>query len=181
MAELAWTPPLAVAAIERDGLRLAAEVPQAQLLLRLPPDDAAGLELAAAAIGCRLPVEPNRRLAGDGIYALWQAPDAWLVVSDLHGREALSGALASALAGRFAAVSDLTDGLAVIALEGPRAPQLLAAGTGLDLALPAGTAAITRFADWRVRLYRHGGPGRFRLHVERGHAAACWRWLAALA
>ncbi len=106
---------------------------------------------------------PNS-VVGPSPLVLWLAPDRRLVVAE--------GAAAPP-EGDF--VSDVTDGLVVIEVSGPRAADLLAMGTALDpAALAPGHCAQTAFAGVKIVLYRHGET--VRLHVERPLAPWLLDW-----
>jgi sarcosine oxidase subunit gamma len=126
------------------------------------------------------PAHPNQ-IAGKDPYLLWLAPDKRLVVSQTAGRFDLTHRLTTALAGRFAAVSDITDGLAVIDILGPRARDLIAMGCSLDLDPQAFTplvSARTLLANQPVLLYPLAAP---EVRWEPGNARIpqphLWKWL----
>jgi heterotetrameric sarcosine oxidase gamma subunit len=107
--------------------------------------------------GARMPA-PNTRV-GD---ALWLAPDRLLRV----GGAPPEGAF----------ISDVTDGLVLFEIAGPRAAEIIAASTTLDPALVAdGRCAQTLFGGIKVVLYADGDG--FRLHAERQFAAFLLEWL----
>lgn len=113
------------------------------------------LDLPQFYVPCGQP--PNTR-HGDAPYTLWLAPDRALQV----GGDAPAGF-----------VSDVTDGLAVFELSGPRASDVLAMGCAFDLP-PPGACAQTVFAGVKILVYRHGDA--LRLHVERQLAAYLHTW-----
>jgi len=99
---------------------------------------------------------------GSDPYALWLAPGRSLFVGTTPPDE------------RF--VSDVSDGLVVIDLGGPRSDQILAMACPLDpAALAPGRCVQSLFAGVKVLLYRHGEA--LRLHVERPLAAWLLDWL----
>jgi heterotetrameric sarcosine oxidase gamma subunit len=105
-------------------------------------------------------------IAGSDPYTLWLAPDRALLV----------GAIADIPAGF---VSDMTDGLAVFDISGPRADEVIAMGCTLAPSGPAlarGRCAQTVFGGVRVILYRRGDG--FRVHVERQLAAFLLEWFS---
>ncbi len=111
------------------------------------------------------PLAPNALVQTDP-YSLWLAPDRTLVVYE--------GARAQPQ-GRF--VSDVTDGLVVFDISGPRASEIISAGCTLDPhgdILARGRCAQTVFAGVKVVLYPHGDG--FRLHAERPFAAFLLEW-----
>jgi sarcosine oxidase, subunit gamma len=154
-------------AIRRAGLEIAEAVVAAQFQLS---GDLAAADIVYAvgrATGCSLSDQPNRK-SGVDPYAVWLAPDKRLLVCESGDRHALYRDLAVALSGRFAAASDVTDGLAMLDLRGERLPDLLAWACALDLdprRFAADQSARTLFADLPVLLYRHGGG----VHL--------WTWL----
>jgi len=108
------------------------------------------------------PDMPPNTIAGTDPCSLWLAPGRRLVVG---------GAPAD---GAF--VSDLSDGLVVIELDGGRKEDILAMASPLDPALLApGRCAQTLFAGIKILVYRHAGA--IRLHVERPLAEWLLDWL----
>jgi heterotetrameric sarcosine oxidase gamma subunit len=116
-----------------------------------------------------LPLDVNAR-EGDDPARIWLAPDRALWVALAPGHSGPAGAC----------VTDITDGLALFELSGPRASELLAMGCTLDprdATLAPGRAAQTVFAGVKVVLYACDGGGCWRLHVERSLAAYLLEWL----
>ncbi len=155
---------------------------------------------AAAALGAVInqvpPASPNQ-IAGKEPYLLWLAPDKRLIVSEDGNRFDLARHLSSALAGKFAAVSDVSDGVAVIDILGPRARELIAMGCGLDLdpqLFAPDISARTLLAGQPVLLYPLATPEvkwepgmphipqppnrGYRLHIDRAILHYLWKWLA---
>ena len=100
---------------------------------------------------------PNTMIGHDP-YTLWLAPDRALQVG---------GAPPPGF------VSDMTDGLAVFELSGPRARDVIAMSTTLAPPEP-GACAQTLFGGVRVLIYPYGAT--FRIHVERQLAAFLLAW-----
>lgn len=110
-------------------------------------------------------IAPNTR-EGTDPYTLWLAPDRTLVV-----HEAAPGAPDAGF------VSDMTDGLAVFDILGPRAAEIVAAGCTVPRdAVTPGRCAQTVFGGVKLVLYAHGDG--FRLHVERPFAAFLLQYLS---
>ena len=108
--------------------------------------------------------EPNTRV-GDGACVLWLAPDRTLVVADAPPDVAF--------------VSDVTDGLVLFEIAGPRAGEIIASGCTVDPAGPLlapGRCVQTVFGGVKVVLYAFGNA--FRLHAERPFAAFLLEWLS---
>ena len=112
------------------------------------------------------PQAPSTQAQHDPV-SLWLAPDRTLVVYESARGQPQ---------GRF--VSDVTDGLAVFELTGPRAGEIVAASCTLDpagAALAPGRCAQTLFGGVKVVLYVYGDG--FRLHAERQFAAFLLEWV----
>ena len=104
---------------------------------------------------------PNT-IEGSDPYTLWLAPGRHLRVGSPAPREEFS--------------SDVSDGLVVIDISGPRVDEVLAMACPLDPAsLARAHCAQSLFAGVKVLLYRHGDA--LRLHVERPLAAWLLDWL----
>jgi sarcosine oxidase subunit gamma len=160
MAELPWSSPLVT-------LAHAGPARQVGLRLRLPfPAYLAGIPLA---------LTPNRVAVAGGLRVLWLGPDEWLVVAEGDAPDLLPR-LERAVAGRRAAVTDLSSSRAIIELTGAGARDLLAAGCGLDLhprVFGPGQCAQTLLARVPVILDQLDGAPHYRVLVRR----SCVRWL----
>lgn len=155
--------------------------PLASELAAVPPHPGVALRvldpalqlLVTSATGAGMPAAG--RLGGDDPYAVWQAPDRWLLVSDV-GTQALPAHGAADLH------SDVTDGLAVFEAEGPAARSVLQQAMTFDLAaLAPGQSAVTLFAGLRATVYPWRRADCWRLHVERASARYVWDWLTTAA
>lgn len=150
------------------------------LTLRIPATAIESLAAAASALGIALPISPGTTATNGKVTALWTGPDEWLVTND----DDIGGSLAAlrgVLAGRHAAVTDVSDGLAAIEVSGTRAIDLLRKGCGIDLhprAFVTGRCARTGLAQVTVVLHRLDDEPRFRLYVDRSAADYLWAWLA---
>lgn len=162
MAELVHATPLAALGgpvLARPGLRLAESPMRRQLLVQLAARGSSWPEL-----GLALPPGPNRRTLGDP-YAVWWSPESRLLVAVNATLPVPAAVIAH----------DVGDGLAVLDLDGDRAPELLAMGCGLDLdQLPLDGSARTLLALIPILLTRNGSG--FRLHVDRSLLAHLWAW-----
>ncbi|HEY9348096.1 MAG TPA: sarcosine oxidase subunit gamma family protein [Inquilinus sp.] len=84
----------------------------------------------------------------------------------------------------FAAVSDQSDGLAVLRVSGPQARDALIKGVGLDLhprAFGPGDAAVTVIAHVGAQLWQLDNRPSYEVAVYRSFAGSLWRWLEASA
>jgi sarcosine oxidase subunit gamma len=160
MAELPWSSSL-IALAEAGPAR------QVGLRLRLPfPAYLAGIPLA---------LTPNRVAVAGGLRVLWLGPDEWLVVAEGDAPDLLPR-LERAVAGRRAAVTDLSASRAIIELTGVKARDLLAAGCGFDMhprVFGPGQCAQTLLARVPVILDQLSDAPHYRVLVRRSYA----RWL----
>lgn len=122
-------------------------------------------------LGFELPQVANTTANDASHVACWLGPDEWLLATGDAG--ALSQALKEALAGMFAAVTEVGGGNEVLVLEAATARDTLAAECPLDLdprAFGPGQCAQTRFAHAAV-LLRPLANGDIELVVRRSFAA----------
>jgi heterotetrameric sarcosine oxidase gamma subunit len=164
MAELLWSSPTI-------DLRRAAPVRQVGLRLRLP--------FPAYLAGLPLPLAANRVAAMAALRVLWLGPDEWLIVADDDAPDLLPR-LERAVAGRRAAINDLSSSRIIIEIAGSAARDLLAAGCGLDLhprAFAPGQCAQTLVARVPVILDQLDDAPHYRLLVRRSSAAWLCDWL----
>lgn len=139
---------------------------------------------AGAVLGFPLPEEPLRASPGAGAEALWLGPEEWLLLVPADTVETVAQALRAELAQAHHAVVAVSHQLAGMALHGPHAADLLAAGCPIDLHPRSfGPGAVTRtlLGKAPVILHRPEGSDGFRLYVARSFAPYLWRWLAAAA
>ncbi len=153
----------------------------AKLILRLAEGDAAGLSAAAEALGVAPPVAPNTVQLDEHWRVFWLGPTEWLIHGAEGRQQDLLSVLQEALAGRHAAVIDVSDYYLVMRLSGPQARTLLRKGTPLDLhprAFPIGDCAQTRFAHATVLLHHLDETPSFDIQTRWSHAAYVWQYLA---
>jgi heterotetrameric sarcosine oxidase gamma subunit len=144
---------------------------------------AADPDALARRIGARYAVAPPAHPAvakGDGCDLVWAGPGQWLVLSNDRG---IADRLASELHG-LAAVTDQSDGRAVLRLAGPRVHDALAKGCPIDLhprVFRPGEAALTVIAHIGVHLWQLDEAPTYELAVFRSFAGSFWGWLSAAA
>ncbi len=142
-----------------------------RLLLQPAPDlarlvlrgDASALGVA---FGLELPTQPCRAAEASGRSVLWLGPDEWLLLAS-------PGTLDATISVPGAAVVDVGHRQVGLVLDGPDAPDVLAAGCPLDLhptAFPVGMCTRTVFGKAEIVLWRQD---TMRFHVE------VWRSFAA--
>lgn len=157
------------------------EVPfPGQIALRGRSDDSAFQEAVERVIGLRLPAGTGLVVTGPEIEVLALGPDEWLAVLAAGQEKKLVPALERALAGRSAAVVDVTDALTVFHLSGGRVHDLLAKGCPLDLhprAFPPGRCARSLLGVVPVILQRLEADALFRLYAAPSDARNLVAWL----
>ena len=153
-----------------------------QAALRGDAGDPAFVAAVERAVGVRPPVVPNTVEGPEdlavGARLLWLGPDEWLAVSQ-DGDDRVT-ALTEALAGLHAAVADVSDGRAVIALSGPNARDVLAKGCPLDFhtsVFGPGRCAQSHLAKAHVLVHQIEPAPLYEIYVHRSFADYLWRWL----
>ncbi len=132
------------------------------------------------ALGLALPVEPNTAAGGGERSALWLGPDEWLVVTPPGAEGATCAALRAMRPGQHVAVTDVSEGRAVIGLAGAHARDVLAKGCPLDLhprAFGPGQCAQSSLAKALVILHQLSDRPSYDIYVERSFADYLWMWL----
>ncbi len=163
------------------AVRLTEVPPAGAIVLRLDAADASALQQAREALGIQLPLTPNTWHGEGDITVLWQAYDEWLALTADGRQTEMAARLTQALAGRHAAVTDVSDLHAEFLIEGPVGRDLLRKGCAVDLhprVFGTGHLALTALARVRVVLWQTGDAPAYRLRVERSHARYLWDWLA---
>ena len=173
------TSPEPFAVARGDGIEIRERPFLAQLLVRMPPTRDA---LAAVDTGLEvtLPTTPNRLVAARvaGRLAIWLGPDEWLLVD--RGEPAAMEAQVAAVVGPHAGtVVDVSAQRSLLELEGPRVPDLLAAGSSVDFdpsVFDVGSVAQTVLARVDVIVGR-GGPQTWHVAVRASFARYLLDWL----
>ena len=117
--------------------------------------------------------------SGDDPVIFRIAPDTWLFSSALHEAAEIVPAVRTGCGRRSYAVTDVSDSLVTLWIEGAQASALLARGCGLDLSTVAfGSQACTRtrLAQLPV-VIRRAAPERFECVVDRSAAQWLYDWL----
>ncbi len=126
-------------------------------------------------VGCP---EAGHSAQGKTITLHWCGHEQWYAVAEGLPEGALSEDLQANLQG-LASVSDQSHGRLVLAISGPKARDVLAKGTPVDLhprAFGPGRSAVTQMAHVGVHLVQVG-PDAFELSLFRGFAENFWEWL----
>jgi methylglutamate dehydrogenase subunit D len=133
----------------------------------------------ANAYGVTLPVSPAVAMGRD-CARVWAGPAQWLAVSsDRALPKRLAQDLIQGLNG-MAAVSDQSDGRALLNLRGARLGDAFAKGCPIDLhprAFAAGGAAVTVIGHIGVHLWQLPSDDGLHVAVFRSMAGSFWSWL----
>jgi sarcosine oxidase subunit gamma len=161
----------------RASTALHALPPATRYVLRGGPDVRAAVE---SAVGFGIPATACRATVGGDRAALWLGPDEWLLIAPEPPPSGFAAALAGALEPLPHSLVDVSHRQSALAVRGPRAATLLAAGCPLDLdasAFPVGMCTRTMLAKAEVVLWRTE-PQVFRLEVWRSFVAYVSQFLA---
>lgn len=121
--------------------------------LRGSPSDGAFLAAVRGVLGFELPRVANTTARSGGHVVYWLGPDEWLLAT--NDSAALARALKDALAGAFAAVTEVGGGNEVLVLPAATAREVLARECPLDLdpaAFGPGQCAQTRLGHAAILL-----------------------------
>ncbi|MCZ7599024.1 MAG: hypothetical protein M5U09_16790 [Gammaproteobacteria bacterium] len=92
------------------------------LNLRLDPADGDLAAAAAEVLGIALPTVPNTVVDGHGVTVYWLGPDEWLLRTPSEDDRGLAGKLEERLGGLWHSMTDVSGGMAHLALAGPASP-----------------------------------------------------------
>jgi len=178
VASLVAQSPLAAGGrVFSDALKLAVLPPRAVLRLQL------GARSLKAAGSLRIAERPlpgaMNTWSGEDPWFARIAPDTWLLMSAWHEAAELLPAVRTACGRRSYAVTDISDSLVTIAIEGTLATEVLTRGCGVDLSaetFPGFSCTRTRFAGIAVILRRVTSE-KFECAVDRAAARWLYEWL----
>jgi sarcosine oxidase, subunit gamma len=135
---------------------------------------------SAAVLGTELPIAPNTVTQRHGNVVYWLGPNEWLVVTPTAREDAIACDLRAALAGFFAAVTEVGGGQTVVALRGEAVRDLLAKGCPLDLhprVFGVDRCAQSRLAKAPILIRQVDAAPSFEIIVRRSFADYFWVWL----
>ncbi len=161
------------------AVRLAEQRFSGKINLRGDPEPAF-LDAVAASLEVRPSTESGAAAQADGQTALWIGPDEWLVLTPPGAEAETAANLRAALREHEAAVTDVSESLAVITISGVNAPSVLAKGMSLDLhprAFTTGRCARASLAKAVVLIHQTADEPAFDLYVDRSYAEYLWQWL----
>jgi sarcosine oxidase, subunit gamma len=162
------------------GVLLAERAHRTQINLRGDGSDASFLQAAEKAVGFALPVAPNTTNTDGELTALWLGPSEWLLVAPPAREAGIMGRLRAGLVGLHAAVTDVSEARTIILVAGPRARDLLAKGTPLDLhprVFGTGQCAQTALAKANVILRQIDDRPTFEVYILKSFSDYLFTWL----
>ena len=148
--------------------------------LRGDADNAQFVAAVADVVGTVLPIAPNTVARGDAHVVYWLGPNEWLIVTPTQSEAAIARELRAALAGLFAAVTEVSGGQTVIALRGDAVRDLLAKGCPLDLhprVFGVDHCAQSHLAKAPILIRQVDEAPSFEIIVRRSFADYLWIWL----
>ena len=138
----------------------------------------------AEVLGRPPPDTPNTfvetRFGREGAVIAWAGPEEWFVIGQEEGTSGLRVALRQAIPEADGAVVDVSSGFTLLAMEGGKARELIAAGCAVDVhprAYGPGRCAQTLYARTGVTLLQRDATPRFEMMVRRSYAGWLWRWM----
>jgi len=162
------------------GVRLAERPFLGHLNLRGNAENPAFVDNVQRCLGISLALRPNTLSASETVSTLWLGPDEWLLIAQNSKEGELAHALRAALCGQHAAVTDITDGQAVLCLSGPNALDVIQRGCPLDLhprTFRPGSCAQTHIAKAPVLIWRADDLSCYYFVVRRSFADYFALWL----
>lgn len=150
------------------------------LTLRGNAADAAFAEAVEQVLGVPLPTTPMalHQNTQKGSSILWISPDEWLIQLPGGTEYETELALRAELSGHFAVVN-VSGGVTLLTLSGPKARDVLHKSTGYDVHprnFPVGKGVTTTFAK-ATAIIRRPSENTWELLVRRSFADYCYRWL----
>jgi len=152
-----------------------------QINLRGKADDRQFTDAVHSVTGVHLPAEANRFTTVGALACLWLGPDEWLILGPGGGEHEIAARLRAALGDIHSAVTDVSEARTTIAVAGPRARELLAKGTSIDLhprVFGSGRCVQTGFAGANIVLRQTDDTPTFEIIVLNSFAEHLWTWLA---
>ena len=151
-----------------------------QINLRGPAVDPQFTLALHSVTGLSLPTEANSFTMAGELACLWLGPDEWLILGPGGGELELAARLRAALGSTHAAITDVSESRTTILVAGPRARDLLAKGTSIDLhpsKFGPGRCAQTGFAGANIILRQTDDAPSFEILLLNSFAEHVWAWL----
>jgi sarcosine oxidase subunit gamma len=134
----------------------------------------------ASVVGMDVPIAPNTVAREHDNTAYWLGPNEWLIVTPGAREAAIARDLRAALAGRFAAVTEVSGGQTIISLRGVSVRDLLAKGCPLDLhprVFGVARCAQSHLAKAPILVHQVDETPSFDIIVRRSFTDYLWLWL----
>jgi sarcosine oxidase subunit gamma len=131
-----------------------------------------------------LPAAANTTSRGEGVVALWLGPASWLLIAGSAPRLGGFAGARDAVNAVGGALFDVSASRIAYVVDGPRAPDVLAAGCPLDFhprAFGAGQCRQSLYGRVPALFYRSGEPPKCTVLVARSFAHDSWRTLCTAA
>jgi len=151
-----------------------------QIGIRGDAGDTAFTDALRSATALTLPSSANSFTAAGELACLWLGPDEWLILGPGGTESGVAAKLRSAFGGIHAAVTDVSEARTTITVAGPRARDLLAKGTSIDLhprVFGPGRCVQTGFAGANIILRQLDETPSFEILVLNSFAEHLWTWL----
>jgi sarcosine oxidase subunit gamma len=127
-----------------------------------------------------MPTDANSFTTAGELACLWLGPDEWLILGPDGREQEILTRLCTALGDIHAAVTDVSESRTTIAIAGPKARDLLAKSTSIDLhprVFGPGRCVQTGFAGANVILRQTDEAPVFEMLVLNSFAEHVWAWL----
>ncbi|MDN7865603.1 sarcosine oxidase subunit gamma family protein [Burkholderia multivorans] len=142
--------------------------------------DAAFVAAVEENLGVQLPA-PERTDSKADVTVTWAGPNEYLCFCALENEVQYESALKSALEGKFAAVTLVSDSRFGVRVSGSNAAAFIAQGCSIDMDttnFPIGHSVTTRFASLPAILI-HRAKQEYILYVDIGYVEYMLKWLVA--
>jgi sarcosine oxidase, subunit gamma len=142
--------------------------------------DAAFVAAFEEVLGVQLPA-PERTDSKADVTVTWAGPNEYLCFCALENEGEYESALKSALAGKFAAVTLVSDSRFGVRVSGSNAAAFIAQGCSIDTDaanFPIGHSVTTRFASLPAILI-HRAKQEYILYTDIGYVEYMLKWLVA--
>jgi sarcosine oxidase subunit gamma len=162
------------------GIFLGEQAHCTQINLRGDAGNPSFMQAAEKAVGFALPVTPNTTNSDGELTALWLGPNEWLLIAAPGRETAIVGRLRAGLVVLHTAITEVSEARTIILAAGPKARDLLAKGTPLDLhprAFGVGHCAQTALARANVILRPVDERPTFEIYVLKSFADYLFTWL----
>lgn len=168
------------AAAEGADIVMGERAHRCQINVRGNAGDGAFADAVRSGTGLQLPSTPNSFTTAGELACLWLGPNEWLILGPGGGEHEIAGRLRSAFGDLHAAVADVSEARTAITIAGPRARELLAKGTSIDLhprVFGPGRCVQTGFAGANIILRQTNETPAFEIFVLNSFAEHVWAWL----